>query len=305
MTAAGDRAAAYRGRFAPSPTGPLHFGSLVAATASFLQARSRGGEWFVRIEDLDGPRTAAGAADDILRTLEEFGFTWDGKVTCQSRNGAAYADALARLDARGALYHCGCTRREIADSSARGVDGPVYPGTCRDTGRRQGALRVRTGGEAIMFHDLVQGEVRCDLAREIGDFIVSRADGLYAYQLAVTVDDAAQGITEVVRGADLLLSAPRQIHLQKLLDLPSPAYAHLPVALDADGQKLSKQTGAAPVGGRDPVPLLIAALRFLGQQPPETLRDAGLDEVWLWAHGHWHLRQVPRQALPVSRHTTG
>ncbi|MHB8428595.1 MAG: tRNA glutamyl-Q(34) synthetase GluQRS [Acidiferrobacterales bacterium] len=291
---------AYRGRFAPSPTGPLHFGSLVTATGSFLQARSRGGEWMVRIEDLDAPRTVAGAADGILRTLEALGLSWDGAISYQSRNGAAYRDALARLEAGGALYGCSCTRSEIADSSVRGIDGPVYPGTCRDARRAGPTLRVRTGDSEFAFFDLIQGEVRCALAREIGDFVVRRADGLHAYQLAVTVDDATQGVTEVVRGADLLFSTPRQIYLQRLLGLPTPGYAHLPLALDRHGKKLGKQTRAAAISAHDPVPVLVAALRFLGQQPPDELRDSDLDSFWHWAIDHWHAPQVPPEASPVD-----
>ncbi len=298
--AAGRPVAAYRGRFAPSPTGPLHFGSLVAATGSYLQARSRGGEWIVRIDDLDPPRAVAGADDGILRTLEAFGFVWDGTVSRQSQNGAAYRDALAQLEACGALYGCSCTRREIADSSVCGIDGPVYPGTCRDAQRAGPALRVRTDNGEIAFFDLIQGEVRCALGREVGDFVVRRADGLYAYQLAVTVDDAAQGITEVVRGADLLFSTPRQIHLQKLLGLPTPAYAHLPLALDGHGKKLGKQTHATAIGAHDPVPILAAALRFLGQQPPDELRESDLDSFWQWALGHWQVQRVPPEAPPVN-----
>ncbi|MDA8365051.1 MAG: tRNA glutamyl-Q(34) synthetase GluQRS [Gammaproteobacteria bacterium] len=292
--------APYRGRFAPSPTGPLHFGSLVAATGSFLQARSGGGEWLVRIEDLDPPRTVAGAADCILRTLEEFGLTWDGVASYQSRREAAYRDALARLQDLGAVYGCSCTRSEIADSSVRGIDGPVYPGTCRDARRTGRTLRVLTEDCELVFRDLVQGEVRCALAREIGDFVVRRADGLHAYQLAAAVDDAEQGITEVVRGADLLYSTPRQIHLQKLLGLPTPGYAHLPLATDCCGRKLSKQTGAAAVGGDDPVPVLIEVLRFLGQQVPEALRDSDLTGFWRWAIEHWQVQRVPRQAPAVT-----
>jgi len=293
-------APACRGRFAPSPTGPLHFGSLVAATGSFLQARSRGGEWIVRIEDLDPPRVVAGAADGILRTLEAFGLAWDGPVGFQSRNDAAYRDALARLESHGALYGCSCTRSEIADSSVRGIDGPVYPGTCRDARRHGPALRVRTAAEEIAFFDLIQGEVRCALAREIGDFVVRRADGLYAYQLAVAVDDAAQGVTEVVRGADLLFSTPRQIHLQRLLGLATPRYAHLPLAVDRHGEKLGKQTYAAAIGGHEPVAVLFEVLRFLGQRPPDELRESDLDSFWRWAIDHWQVQRVPPQAPPVG-----
>ncbi len=280
----------YRGRFAPSPTGPLHFGSLVAALASFLQAKAQGGEWLVRIEDIDPPREVTGASDDILRTLEALGFEWDGEIVYQSRRTEAYRDALDRLQGRGALYGCACTRKEIADSSVQGIEGPVYPGSCRAglaPGRSARALRVRTAGALIEFNDRWQGAIRRDIENEFGDFVVRRADGLFAYQLAVTVDDAAQGITEVVRGADLLESTPRQIHLQHLLGLATPGYAHLPVAVNANGEKLSKQTSAAPVDAKNPLPALIRALAFLGQAPPAELGD--LDDFWSWAIGRSRL----------------
>jgi glutamyl-Q tRNA(Asp) synthetase len=298
------QAGPYRGRFAPSPTGPLHFGSLVAAVASFLQARTREGPWFVRMEDLDPPREVAGAADDILRTLEAFQLCWDGAVMYQSRRAPAYAAGLDALRHLGAVYGCACTRKEIADSSVQGIEGPVYPGTCRargvhDTGTR--ALRVTTQNTIVEFEDAWQGPIRRVLDRDYGDFVVKRADGLIAYQLAVVIDDAGQGITEVVRGADLLESTPRQIHLQRLLDLPTPRYAHLPVATNAHGEKLSKQTLAAPVEKINPVPTLVRALDFLGQSPAPELRDADLASLWRWALHHWDPTAVPRtRAIPLS-----
>jgi glutamyl-Q tRNA(Asp) synthetase len=285
----------YRGRFAPSPTGPLHFGSLAAAVGSYLQARSQGGEWRVRIEDLDPPREVRGAADDILRTLEAFGFEWDGEIVYQSRRTEAYRAALDQLQGRGALYGCACTRKEIADSSVQGIEGPVYPGTCRAAppdGRGVRALRVRTDDATVEFDDLWQGRIMRKLDTDYGDFVVRRADGLFAYQLAVTVDDAAQSISEVVRGADLLESTPRQILLQNLLSLPTPRYAHLPVAVNAQGEKLSKQTLAAPVDAKKPLPVLIRVLAFLGQSPPADLMDAGLESAWSWAIGNWRLERV-------------
>jgi len=280
----------YRGRFAPSPTGPLHFGSLVAAVGSCLQAKSRGGEWLVRIEDIDPPREVRGAADDILRTLDAFGFEWDGEIMYQRRRSEAYRDALDQLQVRGTLYGCACTRKEIADSSVAGIEGPVYPGTCR-AGRSEGrsikALRVRTDGATVEFDDLWQGKIARQIETDYGDFVVRRADGLFAYQLAVVVDDAEQGITEVVRGADLLESTPRQIHLQTLLGLPTPRYAHLPTAVNAQGEKLSKQTLAAPIDAKNSLPELIRVLVFLGQAPPAELRDADLEALWFWAIGNW------------------
>ena len=265
----------YVGRFAPSPTGPLHFGSLVAALASWLDARAAEGRWLVRIEDLDAPRALPGAADDILRTLDRLGLGWDGPVMYQSRRSASYKAALESLD----TYWCGCTRREIADSSiGRASDGAqIYPGTCRAglaPGRTPRALRVRTGGEEIAFTDRVQGPQRQVLEREIGDFVLLRADGQFAYQLAVVVDDAEQGVTDVVRGADLLDSTPRQIFLQRLLGYPMPRYLHVPAAVNQAGEKLSKQTGARPVDIKRKAEELARALTFLGQPETDDLAQA-------------------------------
>lgn len=288
----------YRGRFAPSPTGPLHVGSLVAALASSLEARAHGGEWLVRMEDVDRPRCAPGAADSILRTLESFGFEWDGPVMVQSGRGEAYAAALTRLREGGWLYPCACSRKQLQDG-LRGVDGAaVYPGTCRGglpAGATARAWRVRIGVEPVCFDDAVQGRCCQQLACEVGDFVLRRADGLVAYQLAVVVDDADQGITHVVRGADLLDSTPRQIHLQHLLGLPTPRYAHLPVVLNATGEKLSKQTLAPPADARRAAWILASSLAFLGQSPPPGLHRAALAEVWAWARAHWSLDRVPKR----------
>jgi glutamyl-Q tRNA(Asp) synthetase len=246
-----DYDARYRGRFAPSPTGPLHFGSLVAAVGSFLEARSRGGEWLVRVEDLDPPREAAGAADLILRTLEAYGLHWDGELVFQSSRGELYQAALARLIETGAVYPCACSRREIGEASTMAG---IYPGTCREglpPGRPARAMRLRVGSRAVHFLDGVQGSVEQYLDTQVGDFVIQRADGLIAYQLAVVVDDAAQGVNAVVRGSDLLESTGRQMLLQRLLGLPPVDYVHLPVATDAVGAKLSKQTGASPLDERD------------------------------------------------------
>ena len=263
----------YTGRFAPSPTGPLHMGSLIAALASWLDARAAGGRWLVRIEDLDLPRSVPGAADEILRALERLGLGWEGEVIFQSRQSALYRRALERL--RRQTYWCSCTRREIADSSlGLATDGaPIYPGTCRAGAAREGrTLRVLTTSEEIRCQDRLQGMLSQVLERDTGDFVLYRADGLYAYQLAVVVDDAEQGVTDVVRGADLLDSTPRQIYLQRLLGLPTPRYLHVPVTVNAAGEKLSKQTGAAPI---DPsMATLRTALRFLGQAEAESLDEA-------------------------------
>jgi glutamyl-Q tRNA(Asp) synthetase len=269
----------------------------VAAVGSFLQARHRGGEWLVRMEDLDAPRVVPGAADNILRTLESFGLHWDGPVLYQSRRHAAYDAAIQKLETNDALYPCACSRREIADSSVNGVDGLVYPGTCRaglSEGRAARALRVKVNGHEIEFADALQGRMRRKLATDYGDFVIRRADGFFAYQLAVVVDDAEQGITEVVRGADLIESTPRQIYLQRLLDLPTPSYLHLPVALNAQGEKLSKQTLAAPVDSAQPLPMLYDVLRFLGQEPPSDLTKGSLDDFWRWAIAHWCMERIPR-----------
>ena len=287
----------YRGRFAPSPTGPLHFGSMVAAVGSFLQAKSRGGEWLVRMEDLDPPREAPGAADDILRTLEAFGLHWDGAVMYQSRRDGVYEAALKMLERLDAIYPCACSRREIADSSMKGVDGPVYPGTCRGgiaAGCVPRAWRVKVDGAKVEFADALQGRVHRSLATDFGDFVLRRADGFFAYQLAVVVDDAEQGITEIVRGADLIESTPRQIHLQRLLNFPTPDYLHLPVALSKQREKLSKQTFATPADIARPVPMLYQVLRFLGQDPPLALAESSLDDFWRWAVAHWDVRRVPQ-----------
>jgi len=295
----------YRGRFAPSPTGPLHFGSLVAAVGSWADARAHGGEWLVRMEDLDPPREVPGAADGILRTLAALGLEPDGPVVRQSARDDAYRAALERLREHGRLFACGCTRREIADSGVPGADGGlVYPGTCRNgppPGRTARALRVRVDEAVIAFHDAVQGELRQALARDVGDFVLERADGRFAYQLAVVVDDAAQGITDVVRGADLVDSTPRQILLQRLLALPTPRYLHLPVATDPAGEKLSKQTGAPAIGPAR-AQALVAALRFLGQPAPGELERADVRTVLEWAAASWDRARIPRRrGIAVSR----
>ena len=286
----------YRGRFAPSPTGPLHFGSLIAAVGSYLEARRNAGAWLVRMEDLDPPREAKGAADAILRTLEAYGFRWDGRVLRQSRRGRAYAAALERLRRSSAVFPCACTRREISESTLAGSSESIYPGTCRNgvpPGRAAHALRLRVGGARIAFDDTLQGTIEQDLATEVGDFIVRRADGLFAYQIAVVVDDFEQGITDVVRGADLLASTPRQILLQRLLGYPTPRYAHLPVAVDRSGEKLSKQTRAAPLADHDAPAQIWRALSFLGQEPPAALKEESVATVWEWAEASWRPDRIP------------
>jgi glutamyl-Q tRNA(Asp) synthetase len=259
------------GRFAPSPTGPLHLGSLVAAVGSWLSARHERGRWLVRMEDLDTPRVVAGSADEILRALERYGLTWDGEVVHQSQRIALYDDALNALRAKNLVYDCGCSRADLARTASAPLGRePVYPGTCRDglpAGRVARAVRFRTSHGVIGFDDLIRGHVEEDVAAETGDFVVRRADGVYAYQLAVVVDDAAQKVTQVVRGADLLTSTARQIALQRALGLAMPTYAHLPLVVNTDGSKLGKRDGALPLPSLDEQRVsetLSFALRFLG-----------------------------------------
>ncbi len=286
----------YRGRFAPSPTGPLHFGSLVAALGSCLEARARGGEWLVRMEDVDEPRCSGTAAAGILRTLERLGFAWNGAVVVQSRRTARYRELLEGLKAAGLAYPCACTRRELADSALAPDGALIYPGTCRHglpPGKPARAWRLRVEDAIVAFDDAIQGRVSQHLGKDVGDFVLLRADGYFAYQLAVVADDADQNITHVVRGADLLDSTPRQIYLQSCLGLPTPAYAHLPVAVNGVGEKLSKQTLAGAVDKLDSASVLIDALRFLGLEPPEAMGDVA--EVWAWARQNWQLGKVPRR----------
>ena len=296
----------YRGRFAPSPTGPLHFGSLVAAVGSYLDARAHGGEWLLRMEDVDTPRNVPGAADGILATLEAYGFEWDGPVLWQSTRCEAYAAALERLIAAGLAYGCACSRKEIADSGSHpAVDGGLaYPGTCRDglpAGRAVRAWRLRVNDEEVGFVDRLQGSVVQHLESDVGDFVLRRADGLFAYQLAVAVDDEFQAISDVVRGADLLASTPRQIWLQRCLGYATPRYAHLPVASNAAGEKLSKQTLASPLDVGQAGPTLVRALSFLGQGVPAELSAAPPAEVWAWAHANWSFAAIPRRpSIPLA-----
>lgn len=295
----------YRGRFAPSPTGPLHFGSLVAAVGSYLEARTRGGEWLVRMEDVDTPRNVPGAAESILATLTAFGFEWDGPVLWQSRRVEAYAAVLEQLRGAGQLYGCACSRQEIAASAGHlAVDGGlVYPGHCRGglpPGRSARAWRLRVESGETAFVDRLQGRQVQDLQRAVGDFVLRRADGLFAYQLAVVVDDHFQGITDIVRGADLLASTPRQIWLQGCLGYVTPTYAHLPVASNAAGEKLSKQTLAPALDPARASRSLLRALRFLGQPAPAELALATVSEVWAWALAHWSFAAIPRQrSIPL------
>ena len=301
----------YIGRFAPSPTGPLHFGSLVAAVASYCDAKSHGGQWLLRMEDLDKPREVADAADNILRSLEAFGFEWDAAILYQSQRNEIYEEYLHNLKRKGLIYACTCSRKEIADSSvASGVDGAIYPKTCINkmlenlpSNFNAPTIRINAcswrinvdNAQKITFVDAIQGDISQNLPTQVGDFILKRKDGFFAYQLAVVVDDALQNITHIVRGADLLDSTPRQIYLQNLLDFTLPHYAHVPVASNATGEKLSKQTLAKPIESGIASHLIVEALSFLGQMPPLALKNASLAECWHWAIKHWNLASVPRQ----------
>jgi glutamyl-Q tRNA(Asp) synthetase len=267
----------------------LHFGSLVAAVGSHLDARAHLGQWLVRMEDVDEPRCSQVHANDILCALEACGLKWDGEVIYQSRRKPHYQAALDRLIKAGQAYPCACTRREVADSSLKGIEGPVYPGTCRAglNGRPARAWRVRVGEAPVCFDDRLQGHHCQHLTADIGDFVIRRADGYFAYQLAVVVDDAEQGVTHVVRGADLLVSTARQIHLQRLLGYPSPEYLHLSVVMNQAGQKLSKQTLAPALEAKNAGRDLVAALEFLGLQPPLVLQTACASEILQWAIAQW------------------
>ncbi|WP_116137253.1 tRNA glutamyl-Q(34) synthetase GluQRS [Trinickia diaoshuihuensis] len=295
----------YRGRFAPSPTGRLHAGSLVGALASYLDARAHGGTWLVRIEDIDGPRTVPGADQDIIRTLARFGMQSDEPVVRQSARTSLYSEALAQLDRAGLIYPCGCTRKEIADSLANAHARHTtlaYPGTCRQGlhGKSARAWRLRVPDQAdasIAFDDRWQGRQTQNLALEVGDFVLKRADGQWAYQLAVVVDDAEQGITHVVRGADLLDSTARQIYLQRCLGVPTPSYLHVPVVTDAQGEKLSKQTGARELDAEAPLPALLAAATHLGLALKyDAPGYRSLDAFYGDAIAAWSERFVQRQA---------
>lgn len=293
-----------KGRFAPSPTGPLHIGSLLAAVASYCESKKQGGQWLLRIEDVDQTRTVQGATIEILRTLTRYGFVWDEEVLMQSQRVDLYAQALQQLKALGLVYPCTCSRKEIADSShLTGIEGLIYPGTCRlhpaKTNARS-AWRMQVGQATICFADKIQGEICHHMATDIGDFVLQRADGLFSYQLAVVVDDALQGVTQIVRGADLLNSTTRQILLQQVLGYPTPSYAHLPVVLNAQGQKLSKQTLAAALPHDNILPVLWAVWALLGQTMPDQPSRFTLGDFWDWAMAHWQLTKVSAQSRTVS-----
>ncbi|MEI7253279.1 tRNA glutamyl-Q(34) synthetase GluQRS [Dickeya dadantii] len=290
----------YVGRFAPSPSGDLHFGSLIAALGSYLQARACRGRWLVRIEDIDPPREVPGAATRILRQLEQYGLLWDGDVVYQSRRHDLYRAVLADLQRQGKCYYCTCSRQRIQQI------GGHYDGHCRDLGLppNQAALRLRQSQPVLHFHDRLRGQIDADpmLARE--DFIIHRRDGLFAYNLAVVVDDHDQGVTEIVRGADLIEPTVRQLSLYHQLDYPAPAYVHLPLALNSDGNKLSKQNHAPALPDGDPRAVLAQALAFLRQPLPAYWQDLDRDALLAWAVAHWSLVTVPVEAARTSPEIT-
>lgn len=279
----------YRGRFAPSPTGDLHIGSLIAAVGSYLSACSQHGEWWLRIENIDPPREVPGSTDRILYALDAFGFEWH-QLNYQHDRLEYYAEIMDQLRANHLVYPCSCTRKTLTGTDQR------YSGFCRDrrhprTG--QVAWRILTTGSIISFHDELQGPQSYNFDSVIGDFVLQRADGFFAYQLAVAVDDAESGMTDVVRGVDLLDSTPRQMLIQQKLGLPTPRYAHLPVIVNHLGQKLSKQTYAEPLNTSNPVSQLWMALHYLGQQPPSSLQHEKLSVLWDWAKMHWNRQLIP------------
>ena len=291
-------ASIYRGRFAPTPSGPLHFGSLIAATGSYLQARAQRGEWWLRIDDIDPPREQKGAVSSILSTLEEFGFEWDGEVLYQSKRQQRYQQVVEQLKGKGLAYACSCSRSSIQKKTGQKKGELVYPGFCREQPLQQCedySIRLRVDDGIIRFEDTIQGTICTNLAARFGDFVIQRRDGYFAYHLATGIDDAEQGITEVVRGADLLDSTPCQMLIQHQLGLPCPSYAHLPIACNHSGQKLSKQSHAPALDSSKATILLQKSLKFLGQMPPISLADATLDELWQWAIENWDINRVPAQ----------
>lgn len=305
------KSAPYIGRFAPSPSGPLHFGSLLAAVASYARAKASNGRWLVRIEDIDPPREQPGADKIILGTLEAYGFEWDGLVSYQSQSAARHEALLQSLLEAGKAYPCSCSRRDLADAG-RGLLGAIYPGTCRNGCRScDVAIRLQTDDVPVEFIDKLQGPQSQRLESESGDFIIKRRDGLVAYHLAVVVDDFDQGITEVVRGIDLLDSTPRHIRLQRMLGFTTPEYLHIPVVENAEGQKLSKLTGAKAIASNRIGPTLVCALDALMQRPPADLAREDIDEIWNWAVANWstetlqHRKSIPSDQFPMAEDENG
>ena len=293
------------GRFAPTPSGPLHFGSLVAALASYCEARAGHGRWLLRIEDVDTPRVVAGASERILRDLEAFGFEWDGPVLYQSSQFEQYRDHLQRLLRQGDCFACDCSRRSLREQGARsGPLGQIYPGNCRkrelDSAGRSIRLLTSAAGE-VRFHDRVYGDFALDLPGSVGDFVLRRNDHIYAYHLAVVVDDELQGVNQVVRGADLLENTCLHIYLQQRLGFRQPEYMHVPLVNNADGVKLSKQTGAQALSYEHAPRLLLAALRHLGQNPPDDLESEIPASILDWSWRHWRPDLITAQSSPLAQ----
>lgn len=286
------------GRFAPSPTGPLHFGTLLAALGSYLAAKQSGGQWLMRVEDLDLPRVIAGSADSILLLLDQLGFEWDGPILYQSQRFERYQDILDSLRYKGFLFDCSCSRREVLASAPHpGEEGPIYPGTCRNGPRgtrSQHAVRLRVDGQSVTFTDQVFGCQSQNLEEQVGDFILHRSDGVFAYQLAVVVDDIDTGVTQVVRGADLLSSTARQIYLYQCLQSAAPEYLHIPLAFGEDGKKLSKRNGSNGIIDRDNGARMIwQGLDFLGQQPSSDLHGCSSAELLHWGIENFQSHKIP------------
>jgi len=286
------------GRFAPSPTGPLHFGSLIAAVASYLCARQHeSGKWLLRIEDVDTQRIQKGATQSIIQTLENYGFEWDGKIVYQSQRSEAYEAALNSISDQ--IYPCSCTRKELHSTASTGKFSYIYPGFCRNgitnTDAVNLSIRVRTNNEIVCFKDQCQLQEYCqNIANDVGDFILKRSDGLFAYHLAVVVDDAWQQVTDIIRGADLFDNTPRQIYLQRLLSYPQTNYLHFPVAVNPAGKKLSKQNLSPEVSTLNKRATLVKALNFLGQKTPDSNEFSSLNDLWLWAMQNWNSARIPK-----------
>ncbi len=288
-----NKAQFYRGRFAPSPTGPVHFGTLIAAVGSYLQAKKNNGEWLIRIEDVDITRKVKDADSDILNTLESFGFEWDGDIMYQSRQTEYYENTLQQLMAQSLVFPCTCSRKQLAETGEQ-----LYPGICRQRRlpeTKEHALRLLAKNITVEFTDAIMGKQKQNIKQQCGDFIIKRRDHLFAYQLAVVVDDARQQITEIVRGSDLLDCTARQIYLQQQLHYTSPDYCHLPLAIDKTGNKISKSEGAARVDIQHKEKLLLTALVFLGQHPPSQLSGSHCSDIWQWAISHWNINTVPKK----------
>ncbi|VAW53247.1 Glutamyl-Q tRNA(Asp) synthetase [hydrothermal vent metagenome] len=286
-------ATTYKGRFAPSPTGSVHFGTLVAAVASYLQAKKNNGEWIIRMEDVDVTRKVESSDIEILNTLEAFGFEWHGEILYQSTQTEYYEKALQQLILQSLVFPCICSRKQLNE-----IDCDIYPGTCRNKSlleKSDHALRILANDVSVEFTDLVMGKQSQNIKQQCGDFIIKRRDGLFAYQLAVVVDDAIQGITEIVRGADLLGSTPRQIYLQQQLGYTTPTYCHLPLAIDNHDNKISKSEGAAKVDVKNREKHLYDTLKFLGQKPPADLLTCSINDIWQWATTNWNTNTVPQK----------